>query len=122
LPPSTWGERLAAVVDTARAHGHRPRTSAIERDAYRAAFAAIPDGARVGIWVDRGDLVDYRHHHVIDLHSAKPHRSRGLGRLDLDYVVVARSAALAPDDPLHAVVAAGTPAATGDLTVARLRP
>lgn len=113
IPPVSWEDRLGRMLESARAHATQPLADdSREAAMYRAAQDAIPPGARVGLWVDRADLVDYRRHHVVDLHSADadacaaipamqwwrrgPRACRAmrtlLRRLPLDYLLIARSA------------------------------
>ena len=113
VPPISWEDRLGRLLQDTRARATTPLVDGgPEARTYARALAAIPRGARVGLWVDRPDLVDYRLHRVIDLHTADadacvaipamqwhrraPRACRAtralLPRLDLDYLVIAPSA------------------------------
>jgi len=139
VPPRSWGQREVDLVDAARAYAAGNRPSDGEAASYRAAQAAIPAGATVGLWVDRADLLDYTRHAFIDLRTADaaacrvPTRPRPLARPNarhcralaalppVDYVILAPSAAIAPNDPVLALAATGrTLVGTGALTVVEL--
>lgn len=110
-PP--WYGRLADLIDGARALVvERGDRDAATRSAYRQVLAGLPRGARVGLWVDRPELVDYRGRDVVDLRTVEaaacvaggrpggPRRAcrrlaTRLAHVHLDYVVVA-TAALPP--------------------------
>lgn len=127
-----WHGRLARLIDQAQgltiAVDHDERGA---RAAYTTALAQVPRGARIGLWVDRADLIDYRHHAFIDLRSAATvgcvepvpagapstracrHLAALVTGLDLDYLVVAASVpSPVPCPPLMraACVAAPAPA------------
>lgn len=117
-PALSWEDRLVRQLDGARALAHRGADDA-ERAAYDDALRPLPRGARVGLWVDRPDLVDYRGRSIVDLRSVAatgctrfiPRFSRRfyrplrgcralaslLPRLHLDYLVVAATALPRPD-------------------------
>jgi hypothetical protein len=65
-PSPSWPRRAAAMLSDARALAHAHSQHGEGRD-HAAALAAIPTGTRVGIWVDRPDLIDYRRHRIVDL-------------------------------------------------------
>ena len=121
-PSYQWGDRLAARIDAVRALSARELLpDARERAAYTTAFAAIPTGARVGIWVDRADLVDYRAHAIVDLRRPPSRRAPPIPP-DLEYLVIAPSTRLPPRAAVVGLAAAGQPLGdTGDLTVLALR-
>ncbi|MBL8620802.1 MAG: hypothetical protein JNK64_05840 [Myxococcales bacterium] len=109
----SWHGRLVQLIDRAHALAIADdREERGARAAYADALAQVPRRARVGLWVDRADLVDYRRHAVVDLRSAatvacvEPVAAGGattstrracrrlaalVGRLDLDYLIVAPS-------------------------------
>ncbi|HVV83028.1 MAG TPA: hypothetical protein VHE35_08100, partial [Kofleriaceae bacterium] len=68
-PPLSWEDRLGRLVDGARALASGPGDDRGARDAYARALAALPAGARIGLWVDRPDLVDYRGRAIVDLRT-----------------------------------------------------
>ncbi|MCE9576987.1 MAG: hypothetical protein K8W52_27825 [Deltaproteobacteria bacterium] len=143
-PPLSWEARLGRMLDAGRALSLGTGDEPHERAVYAAAFGAVPPGARVGLWVDRGDLAEYGHPRVIDLRSAATtaciddDRSSAspacarltalLPRLGLDYLIVSSSSVRdpgapgSPVDPLAAFVAGARTVATPDgLTVYALR-
>jgi hypothetical protein len=75
-PSASWPRRAAAMLSDARALAHAHSHDGAARD-HAAALAAIPTGTRVGIWVDRPDLIDYRRHRIVDLR--RPGLDRCLG-------------------------------------------
>lgn len=127
-----WHGRLSRLIDQAHALAiavdHEERGA---RAAYAAAVAQVPPRARVGLWVDRADLIDYRRHAFVDLRTAATvdcaaavvagapstracrHLAALVTGLDLDYLVVAASVpSSVPCPPLMraACVAAPAPA------------
>jgi hypothetical protein len=136
IPPLTSGDRLAAYLAHARHYATSRRVEfAAQRVEYRDALASIAPGARVGLWVERPDLVDYTRHHVIDLRSPASAACElrtvplltppaaalcdrwleTLRRLDLDHVVISASAPLARDGALRRLI--GPAEAAAALTV-----
>jgi hypothetical protein len=89
--------RAAAALDSARAAlATRVAPPTALRADYMAAQAAIPRGARLGIRVERADLVDHRAHRVVDLAGCRRCDPIRLARdLDLDAVLIAAP----PDEP-----------------------
>ncbi|MEZ4400163.1 MAG: hypothetical protein R3B06_09100 [Kofleriaceae bacterium] len=70
-PPLSWEDRLGRLIDGARAlDTARPGAGSITAVDYQRALADLPAGARVGLWLDRGDLVDHRGRRFIDLRTA----------------------------------------------------
>lgn len=120
-PPMQWGDRLAARIDPVRELGARDRFGDTrERAAYAAALREIPRGARVGIWIERGDLIDHASHDVVDLRVPPPRRALAAG--GLDFLVLSPSTELRPGSPIARLAAAGRALPTdGDLTVIDLR-
>ncbi len=116
-PALPWDHRVGKLMEGARklAAG-APTPDEREAAAYRDVLAGVPRGTRVGLWVDRPDLVDYRGHAIFDLRTpataacvkgiprafhklARPgadcrRLALRLPRLELDYLIV--STAVAP--------------------------
>lgn len=141
VPPRTWGGRWSDELDAVRASS-APAAPVASLTAYEAAQRAIPAGARVAVWVDAPEHLDYRRHAIIDLRSAAAagcqppqrrlgypgsRRCRRLARqratVAADYLIVSPAAALASDDPLARRLATGRPVSTSaDLVVVALPP
>ncbi|MGE0869048.1 MAG: hypothetical protein AB7P03_10805 [Kofleriaceae bacterium] len=73
--PMTWPTRLSELISDVQASDQIPVVTAtgVARD-HAAALAAVPDGARVGTWTDRGDLVPHDRIEVIDLRTGPAQR------------------------------------------------
>lgn len=140
----SWGSRLGRLLDAGRelsTTGAPDETPTRAR--YAAALAVVPKGARVGLWVDRAALIDYRHHRVVDLRSVATaacveRSSEGaracaplvaaLPDLLLDYVIVAATALCVPAtgdrcrDPITRLVEGARPVGgAAELSVFELR-
>ena len=119
-PPLSWQDRLGRLLDAARALNQvRPDPDDADRIAYADVLRSLPATARIGLYVDRPELIDYRGRSILDLRSAAatactdavPRTTRWfrrslascrqldalLPRLHLDYLIVAAPAVPRPD-------------------------
>ncbi len=120
VPRISWEDRLVRLLDGANTLVEQAsRRDAIAAAEHAAARRRVPPGARVGLWLDRPDLIDYRGADLIDLRSAATtdcvdripltptrvqRRPRAcarldalLPRLDLDFLLVSPSALPRPE-------------------------
>jgi hypothetical protein len=85
-----WRIRAVQLIDDARAVGEVAPADVTRLAAeYAVAQRTVPPGARLAVWVDRPDLIQYDRNRVTDLRApAVRHLGDSLARMRLDFVLV----------------------------------